>query len=217
MMNFPEKTILNRIMPKAKFMKMAELTTISRNELNSNIDRIILANVLRKDTINIEQGENINEIDVLELTLKKKSVSDNLIKDIDSNIPKHIIYCLHYEDVAQLVITFKKKNVKNDKYKVIQLYKTDWISYDNLNLDIKGLNLDEVFENFISQIAGDKIELKQETTLKEVIEKSVDIEKLQKKITALENKISKEKQFNKQLELKKELKELKAQMGAING
>lgn len=217
MINLPEKTVLNRIMQKAKFMKMAELNTISRNELNSNIDRIILANVLRRDTINIEHGENVSEIDVLELTLKKKSVSDNLIKDIDANVPKHIIYCLHYEDSAQLVITFKEKNLKNDKFKVIQLYRTEWIPYNNLNLEIKGLNLDEVFEHFISQIAGDKIELKQETTLKEVIEKSVDVEKLQKKITALENKINKEKQFNKQLELKKELKILITQMEQYNG
>ena len=216
-MNFPEKTTLNRIMPKAKFMKMAELSTISRNELNSNIDRIILANVLRRDTINIEHGENISEIDVLELTLKRKCVSDNLIKDIDSNVPKHIIYCLHYEDSAQLVITFKEKNVKNDKYNVIQLYRTEWIPYINLNLEIKGLNLDEVFENFISQIAGDKIEVKQESTLKEVIEKSIDVEKLQKKISALEKKINTEKQFNKQLKLKEELKILITQMEKYNG
>lgn len=216
-MNFPEKTILNRIMPKAKFMKMAELSTVSRNELNSNVDRLILANVLRKDTINVLPGENINEIDVLEFNLKKKSLSDNLIKDIDSSVPKHIIYCLRYENEAQIVITFKEKNIKNDKYKVVQLYKTEWLNYDNIYLEIKGLNLDAVFENFISQIAGDKIEVKQETTLKEVIEKSIDIDKLQKKITVLQNKINKEKQFNKQLELKKELKELKLQMEAING
>lgn len=202
-------------MPKAKFMKMAELSTISRNEFNSNVDRLILANILRKDTINIEAGDSVKEIDVLEFNLKKQALSDNLIKDIDSSVPKHIIYCLKFEDNAQLAITYKERNVKNNKYKVIQLYKTDWIPYNNIQLEINGLNLDVVFENFISQIAGDKIELKQDTTLKEVVEKSVDVEKLQKKITALENKINKEKQFNKQLELKKQLKKLKESLKEI--
>lgn len=45
-MLFGEKTKLNRIMPKAKFMKLAGLSTNVRNELQNNVERLILANVL---------------------------------------------------------------------------------------------------------------------------------------------------------------------------
>ena len=73
-------------------------------------------------------------------------------------------------------------------------------------------DLDAVYNNFIEQIAEGRIEVAEEQTMKEAVEKSVANEKLQRKITQLESKIKKEPQFNRQLELKKELKILKEQL-----
>ena len=95
-MNFPERTQLNKIYNKAKFLKMSEMSTVARNEFSSNVERLLLANILRRDTINIEQGEKIKEIKVLEIILTNKNLSDNLIKEIDSTAP-WIIYCLRKE------------------------------------------------------------------------------------------------------------------------
>ena len=66
-MLFGEKTQLNRIMPKAKFMKLAELSTPVRAEFQNNVVRLILANILRQETTNISKGKNVQEIDVFEL------------------------------------------------------------------------------------------------------------------------------------------------------
>ena len=63
-MFFSEKTQLNKILPKAKFMKLAELSTPIRAEIQNNVERIILANILRQETINISSGENFKEIDL---------------------------------------------------------------------------------------------------------------------------------------------------------
>ena len=57
-----------------------------------------------------------------------------------------------------------------------------------------------------------KIETNEEISIKDAVEKSVEIEKLQRKIEQLKNKINKEPQFNKQLELKKELKLLQSEL-----
>ena len=68
-MLFGEKTQLNRIMPKAKFMKLAELSTPVRVEFQNNVDRLILTNILRQETTNISKGKNVQEIDVFEFLL----------------------------------------------------------------------------------------------------------------------------------------------------
>lgn len=47
-------------------------------------------------------------------------------------------------------------------------------------------------------------------SIAENIQRSAEREKLQKQIAALENKIRKEKQFNRQVEMNAELKRLKA-------
>lgn len=217
-MLFPEKTKLNKIMPKAKFMKFANLSPVAKNELQSNVERLILSNILRMDTINIEKGKDVSEINVFEFLLKDKKMSDNLIKEIDSNVPKHIVFILKNQTEAQLVITYKEKSQNSDKYKVLKIYRSEWQNLEDIKLNISGLNLDTVFNNLISQIACGKIEVRQDETLKDVVEKSIDIEKLERKISQMENKIKKETQFNKQLDLKKELKELQTQLeGIYNG
>lgn len=216
-MLFSEKTKLNKIMPKAKFVKLAKLSTAVRNEFNNNVDRLRLANILRQDTINIPKGKTVVEINVLEFQLKEKIVSDNLIKEIDSAIPNHIIFLFVCNDMAQIAISYKEKLTTSNKNKVIKTYRSEWTNIDKLSLDVNGLDLDAVYNNFITQISAGKIETNEEISIKDAVEKSVEIEKLQRKIEQLKNKIKREPQFNKQLELKKDLKILENNLECLYG
>jgi len=208
-MNFPERTKLNKIMPKAKFIKMIGFNAPAKNEFQANVERLVLANILRKDTINIVAGKNVQEINVLELTLKTKSVSDNLLKEIDAVVPKYLIYLLKYQDKVQLAINYKEKSGSNNKFKVLTTYRTDWIESSDFNLKIEGLNLDTVLNNFIIQLADGRIETTENTEIKDAVEKSIDIDKLEKKLTQAQKKMWNEKQANTQLELSREVKKLK--------
>lgn len=206
-MLFPEQTRVNKIMPKAKFMKLAELSTTVREEIQNNVERLIISNVLNEKTIHIAKGRDVVEIDVFEIQLKLRELSDKVIKEIDSALPRNIIYILRYENKAQVVVSYKEKST-NNKYKVLKTYRTEWKNYDDFKLNISGLNLDFVFNNFLSQIAEGKLEITQDIEIKAAVEKSIDKEKLNRRIEQLQNKIRKEPQFNKQLELKKQLKSL---------
>lgn len=207
-MLFGEKTQLNRIIPKAKFMKLAGLTTTVRKEFQNNVDRLILANILRKDTVNINSGKNVNEIDIFEFLLKEKNVSDNLIREIDSAIPKHILFVFKYKDELQIAISYKEKSVSGDKFKVLKIYRSEWQKEESVLLELNGLDLDAVFNGFIAQVSNGKIEINENSEIKQAVEKSVEIERLERQIEQLKNKIRKETQFNKQIELKNELKTL---------
>ena len=103
---------------------------------------------------------------------------------------------------------------KDAMREVIKIYKTAWVNIESLSLDVNGLDLDAVYNNFITQISAGKIETNEETNIKTAVEKSVEIEKLQRKIEQLKNKIKREPQFNKQLEMKKDLKILENNLEA---
>ena len=216
-MLFGEKTQLNRIMPKAKFMKLAELSTPVRAEFQNNVERLILANILRQETTNISKGKNVQEIDVFEFLLKEKQVSNNLIKEIDVAIPKYILFVFKCNNAIQLAISYKEPSINDNKYKVIKTYKTEWQKEENITLEITGLDLDAVYNSFITQIANGQVETDETTDIKSAIEKSINVEKLQKKIETLKSKIRKEPQFNKQLTMKNELKELQKTLEEVHG
>ena len=204
-------------MPKAKFMKFAELSTPVRAEFQNNVERLILANILRQETTNISKGKNVQEIDVFEFLLKEKQVSNNLIKEIDVAIPKYILFVFKCNNAIQLAISYKEPSINDNKYKVIKTYKTEWQKEENIKLEITGLDLDAVYNSFITQIANGQIETDEITDIKDAVEKSINVEKLQKKIETLKSKIRKEPQFNKQLKIKKELKELQKSLEEVYG
>lgn len=214
-MLFPEKTQLNKIIPKTKFIKLANLSNSSRIEMQNNVQRLILSNILRQDTLNVEKGKEVIEIDVFEFTLKKQLLSESLIKEVDENILKHLLFILRKDSLAQLVISYKEKLPNSKCNKVLKLYKSEWQNYDNLKIDIIGLNLDSIFENLVLQISSENVEMGADTNLKSIVEKSIEIEKLERKISMLESKIKSERQFNKKIELKKELREANEQKKLI--
>ena len=68
----------------------------------------------------------------------------------------------------------------------------------------------------IRQIAGSSLNKSQENEdLKTSVEKGNKRQLLEKQIAQLKNKIAKEKQFNKQVEMNMQLKELQQQLNGI--
>ncbi|MGB4092058.1 MAG: DUF4391 domain-containing protein, partial [Ruminococcus flavefaciens] len=100
----------------------------------------------------------------------------------------------------------------NAAFKVGNYYHTDWVTEDTFSLRIDGLNMDTVYENLVRQIAGDTLAQENSESLKETVERQLEREKLTKEIEKLRAKIRKEKQFNRQVELNKQLKALLKQL-----
>ena len=78
-----------------------------------------------------------------------------------------------------------------------------------MQLRIDGLNMDTVYESLVRQIAGDKLQAESGESLKESVERDEKKKQLEKQIAALENKMKKEKQLNRQMEMNAELKRLR--------
>lgn len=74
---------------------------------------------------------------------------------------------------------------------------------------MEGLSIDSVYENFVRQIAGVTLSNDQTESLKEAVDRSEKKAQLEKQIAAIQEKIRKEKQLNKQMLLNSEMKRLK--------
>ena len=73
--------------------------------------------------------------------------------------------------------------------------------------------MDAAYENYVRQIAGDKLQIKTNgESLKESVTRDEQRQILQKKIDILKAQIRKEKQLNKQIQINRELKILKKEL-----
>ena len=218
MLGLPKTTEFNKRIPKQKFYKNINITPTLRQIFVDQIKVVYWRNKIAPSTINLEAGNDVTEIEVFEVKLNRVPLDVSVLRQIDKEIPYHIIFLLEYEGKYQAWTAYKEKaGSGSNAFKVDTYYHTDWRLEDKLCLKLDGLNMDAVYENYVRQIAGGALRVASGETerLKESVERSKQIQLLQKQIVTLQKKIRKEKQLNRQIELNAELKRLKKQLEGI--
>lgn len=84
------------------------------------------------------------------------------------------------------------------------------IRIDADTLNIQGQSMDVVYNGLLSQISGLSVSTKEE--YKEQIDIRKQIESIQKQILMLQKRIKAEKQFNRQMELNTEVRQLRKEI-----
>lgn len=218
MFGFPDSTEFNKRIPKQKFYENIEVSSSLRRVFVEQIKVVYWRNKLAVSTLNIASGENVTEIEVFEVRLTEPIFEETVLRQIDKEIPYHILFILTCEGKAQAWIGYKEAAVSGgNAFKVNRYYHTEWMSESELRFSIEGLNMDAVYENLVRQIAGEILQTNSNESLKESVERDEERRRLEKQIAALENKIRKEKQLNRRMEMNTELKRLRATLNLIGG
>lgn len=216
MLDFPTSTWFGRRIPKQKFYENLSVTPPLKRIFVEQINTICWRNKIAPSTVNVAQGETVTEIEIFEIKLNQRGLDNRGLRLVDQEIPYHLLFLLIYENEVQAWISYKEENRRgNGAFKPGVYYHTGWLPFDELTLKIDGLNLDAVYDNFIRQIAGDRLAGDIDTDIKTAIVNDERRQKLLKEIAALEKKVRREKQFNVQVELNAELKLMKAELEAL--
>ena len=210
MLNLPKSTELSMRITKQKFYEKLPPSPALKHIFTEQIKSIRWRNKIAASTMNIAAGGNVTEIEVFEVKLNKPELDETALRQIDRNIPYHIIFLLEYEGKYQAWTAYKETG--GSAFKVGAYYHTEWMTEAELPLKVDGLDTDAVYENFVRQIAGGALQSENTETLKESVERDARRQELQKQITSLQAKVRKEKQLNKQVQLNAELKELKREL-----
>lgn len=210
MLGFPVFTEFNKRIPKQKFYENLDISSTLRRVFVDQIRIVYWRNKLAASTLNIAAGEAVTEIEVFEVRLNEPLLDEAVLKQIDKEIPYHLLFILTCDGKAQAWIGYKEAAASgSNAFKVNRYYHTDWMPEDELRLHIDGLNMDAVYESLVRQIAGDKLLSESGESLKESVERDEKKKQLEKQIAALESKMRREKQLNRQMEMNAELKKLK--------
>ena len=213
MLGFPASTEFNKKIPKQKFYDNLDISPALRRVFVDQIRLVYWRNKLAASTLNIATGEAVTEIEVFEVRLNDPQLDEAVLKQIDKEIPYHILFVLTCDGKAQAWIGYKEAAASgSNAFKVSRYYHTDWMPENELHLGIDGLNMDAVYESLVRQIAGDKLQTDSGENLKESVERDEKKKQLEKRISVLENKMKKEKQLNRRMEMNSELKKLRKEM-----
>lgn len=163
--------------------------------------------------MNLAAGDIVTEVEVFEVKLTTPQLDISVLRQIDKEIPYHIVFLLEYDGKYQAWTAYKEAAASgNNAFKVGTYYHTEWLPESEIPLKVDGLSIDKVYENFVRQIAGDALQGESAESLKESVERDARRQELQKQITALQAKVRKEKQLNKQVQLNADLKRMRKEL-----
>ena len=219
MIGLPKTTEFNKRIPKQKFYENMNISPVLKKVFVEQVKIIYWRNKIAASTTNLAAGSHVRELEVFEVRLNSSVLDDSLLRQIDKEIPYHILFLLEYDGKYQAWIGYKEAAASGNKaFKVNGYYHTEWLVEDELPLKLEGLRVDAVYENFVRQIAGDALrsETGKTKSLKESVERDNRRQELEKQIAALQIKVRKERQLNKQVQLNAELKKLKKELEVLS-
>jgi hypothetical protein len=205
MFKLPSSTIVDKIVPKSSFDEYA--TTKQKKLLSSVVARIKWLNKISTQTVNL-QGKEVNEIQVFELELKEKSNVNELLLLINKVIPYQILFVLRFNEEIMYSISKKHTHPTNENQAVVDwTFSTSWknVVEDEFEISLSN-SLDSVFQEICFKISGKN--QGKEKDIETLIAKEQQLKQLNYSIEKITASIDKCKQFNKKVELNRQLKEM---------
>ena len=186
MFGFPVSTEFNKRIPKQKFYENIEVSPEVKRIFVEQIRIIYWRNKLAAATLNLAAGDAVTEIEVFEVKLNVPQLDEAVLRQIDKAIPYHILFVLTYEGKAQAWIGYKEATAGGHTFKVNRYYHTEWVSENELQFTISGLNMDAVYESLVRQIAGQRLQAAPNESPKASVERDQERPRLEKQTAALE-------------------------------
>lgn len=210
--NLPASTLFGRNIPKNSFD--AYVSNKQKKLFTDLIGRLTWTHKLAPRTINLS-GKLIEEIQIIQIELKRKEGISELLAVINKSIPYAIIFAVQFGEQVYLSASAKHPHPTLADTSVLDWeFASDWfMAADNtFQLNLRE-SLDAVFFDLCKQLSA--FASKEVDSMTELVEKSSKLFQLEKELKRFRSAVSTCKQFNKKVELNLELKRVEEQLDKL--
>jgi hypothetical protein len=181
--------------------------------LTEGIQRIDWLFKLSAETTNLPKAD-ILEIQIMRVQLKKQESVLSTLVQLDKQIPYPIIWVQQFADQILLSTSAKHPHPLDESKMVIDhTFSSEWMHSESQGWELRLIgNLDEVYTRFCQSLTVNPAPT---LNLADQIARTKEIAKLERQIQLLESKIKACKQFNRKVELNRELREVKKKLGEL--
>ncbi len=205
LLEYPQTTIVNRIVPKTMFYKFMEVSPRMKTRFVNDVVNITWLYKLSASTLNVTDREDMKEIEVFVVNLKQPDCPTDLFSFIDINMPHHIVFVLVHDNNAMLLINYKEwTDDMHTKFRITQAFASPWMKMTDLELTVQGQSLPRIYDNFVAQVSG--IGEHQAGAMADIVKLKKEIAAADAELQALEKKMRKEPQLDIQMQMNKQVK-----------
>lgn len=214
---FPIAAKFGRVIFKSKIYDHATPNSKVKELFVREVEKIIWSYKLSPATINLPASDGVQEIQVLSIFLRTGELSQEVLRTIDKAIPSPILFELKYGGKIKYAASYKRPSeVDKDKWVLSSFYGTTEYT-ENTESTLRDLpvvlNMGALYEalllNFMPMVKRDG------ESFQHLLERVEKVQSIEREVVKLGNLIKKTKQFNRRVELNRELNWKKAEIEVL--
>lgn len=215
MFDYPKQAEFNGVITKTKIYAFAKPTRAVRDRFVAQVAEIVWKFKLSPETVNLPARPGVQEIQIIHLLLKGPDVAEDVLRAMDRAIPSPIFFELHWDRKVRHTAAYKRPGlVDADKPVVNDYFASEWkpAAAERPPLPV-ALDLAGLYERMLRALLpfpprpGEPIEVQ--------VERARLIRLREAEIRRLEQRLRKEVQFNRKVEINRELRHAQAGLAKL--
>lgn len=215
MFQFPKKAEFNGTVAKAKIYNFAKPSRRVKDRFVSEIDGIVWKYKLSPETTNLPARRGVEEIQVFEVTLKRQEPCEDLLRVIDQAMAFPTFFLLRHGESVKTVAAYKRPNeADSTKWVTDGYFSSTWQDLNTPALPLPvAIDLAALYEGMLRQLLP--LAARAGESLRDQVERIARIQALQKEASRLETGLEREKQFNRKVDLNRQLRALHVEIATL--
>ncbi|MDJ0338699.1 DUF4391 domain-containing protein [Cryobacterium sp. PH31-O1] len=212
---WPAAAKFGRVVPKTKFYENAMISFAVRDKFVSEIQRITWAYKLSDETIHLRGDVLVPEIQIFAIDAKDDDVSDAVLAAIDKAIPFPIVFEISRGsgDQIRTRMTAAYKQIAGMQ-RLGVYFTTDWQGAEATRAPLPpSRDLSGLYIGLLTPILP--IALRPGEDMSVAAGRIEQCRKLEREIAAMDKKLRAEPQFNRKVELRRQLRDRTAALSAL--
>jgi hypothetical protein len=219
---FPAKALYGKKVTKEKIYQYASPTAAVKQKFIQQIDKIVWQYKLAPETINLPATKQLAEIQVFDVWLKDgvstSDLDENLLKVIDKAISMPLYYRLFAGDNVKFCMAYKRpSDADSNKWVVETYFATPWQHAEKVKEAAQplpiALNIQGLYEQLLRSVVTEPA--KPGETLQAQMERISQTRSLAKALENLTAQLIREKQFNRQIDINRQINIIKQQLASL--
>ncbi|WP_163336032.1 DUF4391 domain-containing protein [Desulfopila sp. IMCC35008] len=212
---FPKAAAFGRMVAKGKIYEYATPTKKVKELFVAQVEKITWSYKLSPATINLPASAGVEEIQIFSVRLKNGDLSHEVLQTVDKAIPSPILFELLFKGRTRYVGAYKRPNeADKNKWVVSSYFQSTWMDNETerVNLPVV-LSMGALYQAFLTAISP--LRFREGETLDNLVARIDLLRVKEREAEKLENRMKKEKQFNRRVEMNRALNELNIEINTL--
>lgn len=215
---YPERALLNRILPKNKVYGQTSPSRALRQKFVDQVEEIVWKYKLAPDTLNLPASPEVKEIQIFFIALRTPDLKEDILRTLDRAIPSLLFFELHFQHRVRFAAAYKRMSDADQSKQVVAAYY--WSPWKEASMPREPLplaiDMGSLYEQMLHrQMLTAGLRPRAGEPLAETAERGSRIRAQALACKRLEARLRREEQFNRKVKINAELREAHAQLNTL--